>query len=95
MSVATKTTLIAASAAAAVAFLPILAKAAPTPAPQPTGYQFERCFGVNASGKNDCGARGVHACAGESKIANDPKSWIYVPAGTCAKIQGGSTMPKA
>ena len=94
MSVATKTTLIAASAAAAVAFLPILAKAAPTPAPQPT-YQFERCFGVNASGKNDCGARGVHACAGESKIANDPKSWIYVPAGTCAKIQGGSTMPKA
>ena len=94
MSVATRTTVIAASAAAAVALLPILAKAAPTPAPQPT-YQFERCFGVNASGKNDCGARGVHACAGESKTANDPKSWIYVPVGTCAKIQGGSTMPKA
>jgi uncharacterized membrane protein len=94
MNMLTKTGVIAASAAAAVAILPILAKAAPTPAPQPT-YQFERCFGVNASGKNDCGARGVHACAGESKTANDPQSWIYVPVGTCAKIQGGSTMPKA
>jgi uncharacterized membrane protein len=38
---------------------------------------------------------GVHSCGGESRVANDPKSWIYVPAGTCAKIQGGSTMPKA
>ena len=94
MSVATKTTAIAVSAAAAMALFPIIAKAAPTPAPQPA-YQFERCFGVNASGKNDCGARGVHACAGESKTANDPQSWIYVPTGTCAKIQGGSTMPKA
>ena len=94
MNMLTKTGVIAASAAAAVAVLPILAKASPTPAPQPT-YQFERCYGVNASGKNDCGARGVHACAGESKVANDAKSWIYVPVGTCAKIQGGSTMPKA
>ena len=94
MSIATRTAIIAASAAAAAALFPIMANAAPTPAPQPT-YQFERCFGVNASAKNDCGARGVHACAGESKIANDPKSWIYVPVGTCAKIEGGSAMPKA
>jgi hypothetical protein len=42
---------------------------------------------------NDCGAK-AHACAGESKIAKDPNSWIYVPLGTCAKIEGGSTTPK-
>src|SRR5258707_12545378 len=91
MNMLTKTGVIAASAAAAVAFLPILAKAAPTPAPQPT-YQFERCFGVNPSGKNDWGARGGHACAGESKNANDPESWVYVPAGPSRKDQSGDTM---
>jgi uncharacterized membrane protein len=91
MSKLTKSSAIAASAAA-MAMLPILAKAAPVPAP--TGYQFEKCYGVNASGKNDCGVAGVHSCGGESRVANDPKSWIYVPAGTCAKIAGGSTTPK-
>jgi uncharacterized membrane protein len=94
MNALTKTGVIAASAAAAVAALPLLASAAPTPAPVPT-YQYEKCYGVNASGKNDCGAAGVHSCAGESRTVNDPKSWIYVPTGTCAKIQGGSTSPKA
>ncbi|HXQ67770.1 MAG TPA: DUF2282 domain-containing protein [Alphaproteobacteria bacterium] len=34
-------------------------------------------------------------CAGEAKTASDPKSWFYVPIGTCAKIQGGSLTPKA
>lgn len=93
MNTTTKTSLLAASAAA-MAILPIMAKAA-TPVPAPTGYQYEKCYGVNASGKNDCGVQGVHSCGGESRIANDPKSWIYVPAGTCAKIAGGSTAPKA
>jgi uncharacterized membrane protein len=87
-----RTSMLAASAVAAVIALPLAANAAP--APQPT-YQFEKCYGVNASTKNDCGAAGVHSCAGESRVANDPKSWIYVPVGTCAKIQGGSTTPKA
>ena len=88
----TKTALVAASAA--MALLPVLAKAA-TPVPAPTTYQAEKCYGVNASGKNDCAIRGVHSCGGESKTANDPKSYIYVPVGTCTKIQGGSTNPKA
>ena len=87
----TKTQLLAASAVATVVASAAMA-ATPVPAPS---YQYERCYGVNASGKNDCGVTGVHSCGGESRIANDPKSWIYVPAGTCAKIQGGSTMPKA
>ena len=82
-------------AASAVASLVASAAMAATPVPAPTTYQFEKCYGVNASGKNDCGVSGVHSCGGESRVANDPKSWIYVPAGTCAKIQGGSTTPKA
>lgn len=86
-----KTSLIAASAA--MALLPVLAKAA-TPVPAPTAYQFEKCYGVNVAGKNDCGVRGVHSCGGESKVNNDPQSFIYVPAGTCAKIVNGSTTPK-
>ena len=85
---------VAASAVAAVVMLPVLAKAA-APVPPPTTYQYEKCYGVNASGKNDCAVTGVHSCGGDSRVANDPKSWIYVPVGTCTKIQGGSTTPKA
>lgn len=59
-----------------------------------TSAKAEKCYGVNAAGRNDCGVQGVHSCAGESKIARDPKSWIYVPVGTCTKIDGGSTTPK-
>jgi len=84
--------MLAASAVAAAIALPIAANAGP--APQPT-YAFEKCYGINAAAKNDCAATGNHSCAGEAKVANDPKSWIYVPVGTCAKIQGGSTAPKA
>lgn len=82
-------------AASAVATVVASAAMAATAVPAPTTYQFERCYGVNASGKNDCAVKGVHGCGGDSKIANDPQSWIYVPVGTCAKINGGSTTPKA
>jgi uncharacterized membrane protein len=93
MSIATKTATIAASAVATI--VGVSAALAATAVPAPTTYQFEKCYGVNASGKNDCGVQGVHSCGGESRLANDPRSWIYVPAGTCAKINGGSTSPKA
>jgi uncharacterized membrane protein len=83
--------LIAAAVAAAVA-LPLLAKAGPAPDP---AFKAEKCFGVNAAGKNDCASSNSHSCAGEAKQAADPKSWIYVPVGTCGKIVGGSTSPKA
>lgn len=86
-----KISMIAASAVASVVASQAIAA---TPVPAPT-YQFEKCYGVNAPLKNDCGVQGVHSCGGESRMANDPRSWIYVPAGTCAKIQGGSTSPKA
>jgi uncharacterized membrane protein len=64
------------------------------PAPDPI-YKAEKCYGVAIAGKNDCGAQGVHSCAGEATATRDPRSWIYVPVGTCTKIEGGSTTPKA
>ena len=87
-----KTNMLAASAVAAVVGLPFAANAGP--APMPT-FQAEKCYGVNAAGKNDCAASGNNSCAGQGKQAMDPKGWVYVPVGTCSKIQGGSTSPKA
>ncbi len=87
-----RTSLLIASAVAATVALPILAHAAPAMAPE---YKFEKCYGVAAAGKNDCAAAGGHSCAGMATKANDPASWIFVPAGTCGKIQGGSMAPKA
>jgi uncharacterized membrane protein len=81
--------------AAAVAGVVAMSAEAPAnpPAPQPR-FSAEKCYGINVRGRNDCAAPGAHSCAGESKLANDPRSWIYVPLGTCAKIAGASTMPK-
>ena len=84
--------LLVASAVAATVALPLFANAGPAPTPE---FQAEKCYGINAAGKNDCAASNSHSCAGEAKRASDPKSWIYVPVGTCSKIQGGSTSPKA
>ena len=86
------TSVLVASAVATTLALPLLAQAGPAPAPS---FQAEKCYGVNAAGKNDCAAANSHSCAGEAKRASDPKSWIFVPVGTCAKIQGGSLSPKA
>ena len=87
----TKVALIIASAIGATVALPMLAKAGPAPTPS---FQAEKCYGINAAGKNDCAASNSHSCAGEAKRASDPASWIYVPTGTCQKIQGASLTPK-
>ena len=52
--------------------------------------KLEKCYGINAVSKNDC-ANGAHSCAGESTTANDPKSFVLLPAGDCTKIAGGKT----
>ena len=91
MQKTTRAALIVASAFGATALAPLLASAGPAPMPS---FQYEKCYGINSAGKNDCAATGNHSCAGEAKRANDPQSWIYVPAGICAKIQGGGTTPK-
>src|SRR5438128_1582640 len=63
------------------------------PAPQPD-YSFEKCFGVSKAGVNDC-QTATHSCAGTASKDNQGDAWIYVPAGTCAKITGSSMEPKA
>lgn len=87
-----KAAVLAASAFGALIALPMIASAAPAPTPT---FQAEKCYGINAAGKNDCAATGSNSCAGQGKQAMDPKGWVYVPVGTCSKIQGGSTSPKA
>ena len=49
--------------------------------------KLEKCYGINAAAKNDC-AEGAHSCAGQSTQARDPKSFVLLPAGDCAKMQG-------
>lgn len=86
-----KTSLIVASAVAATVALPLIASAGPAPAP---AFKAEKCFGIAAASQNDC-QTATHSCAGESKKAAAGDSWIYVPAGTCAKISGGSLAAKS
>jgi len=85
-----KTSMLVASAMAAAIALPAIALAGPAPVPT---YPHEKCYGVAAMNLNDCKA-GSHSCAGESAKAKDGQSYIYVPSGTCQKIQGGSLTPK-
>jgi uncharacterized membrane protein len=56
----------------------------------PPKQALEKCYGINAVGKNDC-AQGAHSCAGQATQARDPKSFVLLPAGACSKIQGGKT----
>jgi len=78
--------LLAAALSAAIA-LPGAAVAGP--AAEPT-FTAEKCYGLAKAGQNDCASTGNHVCAGMSKVDSDPASWIYVPAGYCDRIVGGS-----
>jgi uncharacterized membrane protein len=61
--------------------------------PKPS-YKFEKCYGIAKAGMNDCFSRS-NSCGSTSTKDHDPETWIYVPAGTCKKIVGGSTAPGA
>jgi uncharacterized membrane protein len=54
--------------------------------------KLQKCYGINAAAKNDC-AEGAHSCAGQATMARDPKSFVLLPGGDCAKIQGGKLTP--
>jgi len=55
----------------------------------------EKCYGIVAKGQNDC-ATASHSCAAQAQSDNDPAEWVYVPAGLCERIAGGTkTPPKA
>jgi uncharacterized membrane protein len=81
-----KTMLILAGAVAAALSAPLAAGSA-------TAADNEKCYGVAAAGQNDCQTAN-NSCAGHSTTAGEADAWIYVPAGTCAKINGGSLEPK-
>lgn len=82
-------TLLASALAAAIA-LPGAAMAQAGPAPEPS-FTAEKCYGLAKAGQNDCASTGNNSCAGTSRLDNDPGAWIYVPAGYCDRIVGGST----
>lgn len=54
--------------------------------------KMEKCYGINAAGKNDC-AGGAASCAGTATKARDPSAYVLLPKGDCSKIQGGSLKP--
>ena len=87
-----KSSYIIASALAAAIVTP-LALSAQKPAPAPT-FKAEKCYGIAKAGKNDCASTGNNSCGGSSKVNSDPKAWIYVPAGYCDRIVGGTLQPK-
>lgn len=72
------------------AFIAATAYAAP-PTWAKKGSTLEKCAGIAAKGKNDCGAND-HSCAGHAKRDNDPNEWVYVPAGVCEKIANGKVL---
>jgi len=53
----------------------------------------EKCYGVAKAGQNDCKA-GAHDCKGQSEVDADPDSFVFLPVGTCKKIDGASLQPQ-
>ena len=88
--------LLAASALSTAVGLALAMQAQPAAAQgmknMPPKQALEKCYGINAVGKNDCAA-GAHSCAGQATMARDPKSYVDLPVGDCGKIAGGSLKP--
>ena len=82
--------LLIASAVAAALALPLVSHAGPAPKPK---FDAEKCYGITKAGKNDCQTANS-SCAGTSKRDSQADAWIYVPAGACEKVVGGSKDPK-
>jgi uncharacterized membrane protein len=70
-----------------------IASAQSGPAPEP-GFSFEKCYGISKAGQNDC-QTSTHSCAGTATRDTQGDAWIYLPAGSCAKVVGGSLEPKS
>ena len=54
--------------------------------------EMEKCYGITKAGMNDCQTANG-SCAGSAKMDHQKDAFIAVPAGTCAKIAGGSLKP--
>lgn len=81
-----------ASALAAAVVAPV-ALSAQKPVPPPTAFKTEKCYGIAKAGKNDCQTANS-SCAGTSKRDGQGDAWIYMPAGACDRVVGGSLQPK-
>jgi uncharacterized membrane protein len=73
--------------------MPLASGAQAGPAPKPKS-DAEKCYGVSSAGKNDC-QTASSSCAGTARRDGQKDAWIYIPAGTCDKVVGGSLQPKA
>jgi uncharacterized membrane protein len=73
----------------ALSMLGVVEKASAADAPK-----YERCYGIAAAGKNDCGT-GVTSCSGTVKVDKACYAWINTPKGLCAKIAGSSVAKPA
>jgi uncharacterized membrane protein len=80
--------------AALAGLLAVGIAASVTAQPAPAKQETEKCYGIAQAGKNDC-ATAKHACAALAKVDKDPNEWKYVPKGTCEKVGGKTTAPKA
>jgi len=87
-----KTNLFIASAVAAALTMPFVSLAPGGPAPKPK-FEAQKCYGVAKAGKNDCQTANS-SCAGTSKRDSQGDAWIYMPAGACERLVGGSLQPK-
>jgi uncharacterized membrane protein len=87
-----KTNLFIASAVAAALTMPFVSLAQGGPAPKPK-FEAQKCYGVAKAGKNDCQTANS-SCAGTSKRDSQGDAWIYMPAGACERLVGGSLQPK-
>jgi uncharacterized membrane protein len=88
-----KRNLFIASAMVTALAVPIVCHGQAGPAPKPK-FDSEKCYGVSKVGKNDCQTANS-SCAGTSRRDSQKDAWIYVPAGTCEKLVGGSNQPRA
>jgi uncharacterized membrane protein len=60
----------------------------------PATFESEKCYGVSKAGKNDCHTANSF-CAGTSRRDAQKDAWVYVPAGTCEQLVGGTNQPRA
>ena len=67
----------------------VTAQAAAQVHPEKPTYKYEKCYGIARAGLNDCFFSG-NSCAGTAKRDGEPGAWVYVPQGTCKKINGGT-----
>ena len=77
-----------------IAIASALAAALVLPAATQAQGNMEKCYGVAKAGKNDC-QTAKSSCASTSKKDLQADAWVYLPAGSCDKIAGGSLTPKA